>query len=67
MKLVALEYVSSVPQTLFGQEFTKTDLAPYVGGQEGQNFARTLHAWIWKPNSSGLFMPWNPSVSCANT
>ena len=64
MKLVALEYVATTPQSLFGQTFTKTDLAPYVGGAENTNFAWTLHAWIWKPNPSGLFMPWNPSVNC---
>jgi len=64
MKLVALEYVATAPQSLFGQAFTKTDLAPYLGGAENTNFAWTLHAWIWKPNPSGLFMPWNPSVNC---
>lgn len=66
MKLVALEYVSSIPQTLFGQDFTKTDLAPYVGGDEGKVFAWTLHAWIWDPNPTGVLMPWNPRVSCSN-
>jgi hypothetical protein len=66
MKLVALEYVSSVPQSLFGQEFSKTDLAPYLGGPEATNYAWTLHAWIWAPNPSGLLMPWNPRVTCTN-
>ena len=23
-----------------------------------------LHAWIWRPNPSGIFKDWNPSVSC---
>jgi hypothetical protein len=23
-----------------------------------------LHAWLWKPNPSGLLYAWNPSVSC---
>jgi hypothetical protein len=23
-----------------------------------------LHAWIWKPNASGLFANWNPLVKC---
>ena len=45
MKLVALEYVATSPQSLFGQAFAKTDLAPYVGGSEGVNFAWTQHAW----------------------
>lgn len=66
MKLVALEYVSTVPQTLFGQAFAKTDLAPYIGGAEGVNFAYTLHAWIWDPNPTGVLMPWNPRVTCDN-
>ena len=66
MKLVALEYVATSPQSLFGQAFAKTDLAPYVGGPEGVNFAWTLHAWIWAPNPTGVLMPWNPSVTCSN-
>jgi hypothetical protein len=66
MKLVALEYVSTVEQSLFGKAFAKTDLAPYVGGQEGVTFAWTLHAWIWAPNPTGVLMPWNPKVTCSN-
>jgi hypothetical protein len=23
-----------------------------------------LHAWIWKANPAGMFMPWNPRVRC---
>ena len=23
-----------------------------------------LHAWIWRPNPSGIFKDWNPSVTC---
>jgi len=64
MKLVALEYVSTIPQTLFGQSFAKTDLAPYLGGPENTNFAYTLHSWIWSPNPLGALMPWNPKVTC---
>ena len=60
MKLVALEYVSTVPQSLFGQAFAQTDLAPYVGGDEGKTFAWTLHAWIWKPNPSGVLLRVEP-------
>lgn len=22
------------------------------------------HAWIWKPNPSGILMDWNPNVTC---
>jgi len=24
----------------------------------------SLHVWIWSPNPSGLFQPWNPRVHC---
>jgi hypothetical protein len=64
-KLVALEYVvagGSAP-SLFGQEFSLTNLAPY--GAPGAN-VWTLHAWIWAPNPSGLLLPWNPRVTCDN-
>lgn len=23
-----------------------------------------LHAWVWKPNPSGMFQDWNPNVDC---
>jgi hypothetical protein len=66
MKLVALEYVASSPQSLFGADFVETDLAPYLGGAEGDNSAWTLHAWIWDSNPTGVLMPWNPRVTCDN-
>jgi hypothetical protein len=69
LKLVTLEYFvlqsawdathSSLP-SLFGQEFILTPspnrygLPPFYA----------LHAWIWNPNPSGLFAPYNPNVSC---
>lgn len=67
MKLVALEYLvlqsrwaGAQPPSLFGREFDFTarpnryDLDPFY----------SLHAWIWKPNPSGILTPWNPRVSC---
>lgn len=24
-----------------------------------------LHAWVWKPNPSGMFEDWNPDVDCS--
>ena len=24
-----------------------------------------LHAWVWKPNPSGMFNNWNPDVDCS--
>ena len=68
-KLVALEYVvasagpPSPAPSLFGQDFSWTNLAPY--GLPAVN-VWTLHAWIWAPNSSGLLLPWNPRVTCDN-
>jgi hypothetical protein len=69
-KLVALEYVvfkadweaagNTTPPALFGQTFDFVDspnrygLPPFYA----------LHAWIWKPNPSGLLHAWNPNVSC---
>jgi hypothetical protein len=67
MKLVALEYVAAGPPnpapSLFGQEFSLTNLAPY--GLPDVN-VWTLHAWIWAPNPSGLLFAWNPRVTCDN-
>ena len=69
-KLVALEYLvfqsdweaagHTSPPELFGRTFDFTDspnrygLPPFYA----------LHAWIWKPNPSGLLFAWNPNVSC---
>ena len=59
LDLVAVEYIvpiapgSQAPK-LFGQTFeTNTTLGVY-----------TLHAWIFKSNSLGMFNDWNPKVSC---
>jgi hypothetical protein len=69
-KLVAVEYIvfksdweeagHTSPPELFGRTFDFTpqpnryDLPPFYA----------LHAWIWKPNPSGLLFAWNPRVSC---
>jgi len=67
MKLVALEYLvfqsdwaGANPPELFGQQFelipagNRYDLPPFYA----------LHAWIWKPNPSGILYAWNPRVDC---
>lgn len=69
-KLVALEYVvfqsdweaagNRSPPALFGRTF---DFAP-SGNRYGLPAFYALHAWLWKPNPSGLLYAWNPSVSC---
>lgn len=71
-KLVALEYLvfaadwaaagHTSPPELFGRTFDFVDspnrygLPPFYA----------LHAWLWKPNPSGLLNAWNPDVSCAD-
>lgn len=67
LKLVALEYVvlqsawtGSTRPSLFGQEF---DLVP-AGNRYGLPPFYALHAWLWKPNPSGILYAWNPRVSC---
>ncbi len=64
LQLVAVEYI--IPYTfvsrdspapkLFGEAFSQNDTFQLWG----------LHVWLWKKNPSGLFAPWNPTVSCAN-
>jgi hypothetical protein len=69
LQLVALEYIvfqaawdvaHSSPPSLFGQQFelvtssNRYGLPPFY----------ELHAWLWKPNPSGMFYEWIPNVSC---
>ena len=69
LQLVAVEYIvfqsawdaaNSSPPSLFGHEFhlvtspNRYGLPPFY----------ELHAWLWKPNPSGMFYEWNPNVSC---
>jgi hypothetical protein len=40
---------------LFGQTFERNEsLGVYA-----------LHAWVWKNNPSGIFVGYNPTVSCS--
>ncbi|MFF7977701.1 hypothetical protein ACFZDK_01010 [Streptomyces sp. NPDC007901] len=62
--LVAVEWIvpagtGSTAPTLFGQTFQGPGTVPGVDGA-----VYTLRAWIWKDNPSGLFAPWNPTVTC---
>ena len=69
-KLVALEYIvfqadweeagNTSPPELFGRTF---DFIPSPNRYGNPPFY-ALHAWIWKPNPSGLLYAWNPNVSC---
>jgi hypothetical protein len=69
LKLVTLEYfvlqsawdaTHSSPPSLFGQQFMLTPSS----NRYGLPPFYALHAWIWSPNPSGLFAPYNPRVSC---
>ena len=66
LKLVALEYLvfksdyASGRPSLFGQEFDSIPAANRYGIPESW----ALHAWIWKPNPSGMLKPYNPRVDC---
>jgi hypothetical protein len=68
-RLVALEYLTikaswdaqhAGPPSLFGQPFNQTA----AGNRFGLPAFYSLHAWIWDPNPTDLFSPWNPRVSC---
>jgi hypothetical protein len=69
-RLVALEYLTlkgpwdaqhnGVAPSLFGQTFTETDAPNRFNLPDFYS----LHAWIWDPNPTDLFAPWNPRVSC---
>lgn len=69
LRLAALEYIvfkeawdatHTGRPTLFGVPF---DFTP-APNRYGIPAFYALHAWIWKDNPAGMFMPWNPRVSC---
>lgn len=72
MKLIAVEYLvlkaawedangaGAAPPELFGEDFHLTP----AGNRYGLPDFYELHAWVWKPNPSGMFFEWNPRVSC---
>lgn len=68
-ELVAAEFVvfqagwdatHGSPPELFGQSFGLIT-AP---NEFGLPAFYQLHVWIWEPNPSGMFNPWNPRVTC---
>ena len=69
LRLVALEYLAlkanwdahhAGPPTLFDQPFNVT----LAGNRYGLPDFYSLHAWIWDPNPTDIFAPYNPRVSC---
>jgi hypothetical protein len=67
LKLVALEYLvfksdfGAGRPSLFGQAFDEIKAVNRYGIPESW----ALHAWIWKPNPSGILKPYNPRVDCS--
>ena len=68
-RLVALEYLTIKARwdaqhdgkpSLFGQPFNETP----AGNRFGLPAFYSLHAWIWAPNPTDMFSPWNPRVTC---
>ena len=68
-RLVGVEWVvfqeawdaaNDAPPSLFGRTFS---LIP-AGNRYDLPAFYELHAWIWRPNPSGIFNDWNPKVSC---
>lgn len=64
-KLVGVEYfiaadqVDSTP-TLFDEEFQ----GPMTGHTPEEPEHYDLHAWVWRNNPDGVFVPHNPNVEC---
>jgi hypothetical protein len=42
------------PPAIFGETF----------GYNAALGVYSLHAWVWRPNPSGMFSSWNPKLSC---
>jgi hypothetical protein len=69
LELVGVEYIviasawdaaSKTPPTLMGQVF-HYNTSP---NRYGIPAYYALRVWAWKPNPHGVFMDWNPTVSC---
>jgi hypothetical protein len=69
LRLVALEYLAlranwdahnAAPPSLFGRTFDLT----LAGNRYGLPDFYSLHAWIWAPNPTDLFAPYNTRVTC---
>ena len=69
LELVAHEYIvfqkawderHDEPPQLFGHKFSLITKP----NRYGLDPFYELHAWLWKPNTAGLFADYNPSVDC---
>ena len=70
-RLVGLEYLRfaadqeppidpSDKPSLFGQAFD----GPMPGHEPGMPHHYDLHVWLWADNPSGMFAPFNPTLTC---
>lgn len=69
-ELVAVEYMTIDAD----QNLATADDRPYLlgrpfdgpmpGHDEHMPIHYDLHVWVWKHNPAGMFMPWNPALSC---
>jgi len=62
-QLVGIEYVvpfdawtATTPPELFGEKFQRNEAFKVWA----------LHSWIWRENPKGVFVGWNPGVTCAH-
>ena len=68
-RLVGVEWVvplsgKNMPRPhMLGHDFQ----GPMPGHYKGMPTHYDLHVWLYKPNPSGLFFPWNPDVKCPST
>jgi len=64
LRFVGVEYIvpftdhpaTATPPSLLGHDFSQVPEAGVWG----------LHIWVGRENSSGIFAPWNPKVTCEN-
>lgn len=68
LRLVAVEWI--VRKSAWDAEYGEDAPPPQVLGQEMHVLNPVLgwyilHAWVWKPNPSGMFNDWNPNVDCS--
>lgn len=66
LHLVAVEWI--VPKVLWEASYGEGNIPTVLGQEMGVlnpvlNWY-ILHAWVWKPNPSGMFNNWNPDVTC---
>jgi hypothetical protein len=53
------EVVTPTPE-LFGQTFD----GPHAGHIPTMPWHWDLHVWLWQPNPTGMFAPFNPAIGC---